>query len=81
LRLCGVGSGRDFGRATQEKLMSHYYAIISALIFAIVAAAHLVRLFRRWTVQVGPLSVPMSVSWAGLVVSALLAVWGFQQLG
>jgi len=61
--------------------MSHYYAIISALIFAIVAAAHLVRLFRRWTVQVGPLSVSMSVSWAGLVISALLAVWGFQQLG
>ena len=60
--------------------MSHYYAIISALIFAVVAAAHFVRLFRGWAVQVGPLSVPMSVSWVGLVISALLAVWGFQQL-
>jgi hypothetical protein len=60
--------------------MSHYYTTISALIFAIVAVVHLVRLFRRWEVQIGSLSVPMSVSWIGFVISALLALWGFQQL-
>jgi len=45
--------------------MSIYYALVSSLIFAAVAAAHLVRLLNRWAVQVGPYSVPMSVSWIG----------------
>jgi hypothetical protein len=31
-------------------------------------------------VQLGPYSVPMSVSWAGLVISALLSIWGFMQV-
>jgi len=61
--------------------MSTYYALVSSLIFAVVAAAHLLRLVTRWTVQVGPYSVPMSVSWIGLVIAALIAAWGFAQLG
>jgi hypothetical protein len=32
-------------------------------------------------VQVGSFAVPMSLSWIGLLVSALLAIWGFMQLG
>jgi hypothetical protein len=56
------------------------YAIASALIFAVVAIGHAIRLVNRWTVQLGPYSVPMSVSWAGLVVAALISVWGFAQL-
>jgi hypothetical protein len=56
------------------------YAMISALIFAVVAIAHLIRLLNRWTVQLGPFSVPMSVSWAGLPIAALLSIWGFMQL-
>ena len=63
--------------------MSLYYALVSSLIFAAVAAAHLVifRLLNRWAVQVGPYSVPMSVSWIGLVIGAMIAAWGFAQLG
>ena len=60
--------------------MSNYYAAVSALIFAVVALAHLGRL-KQWTVQIGSLAVPMSVSWIGLVVAALLSIWGFLQLG
>jgi hypothetical protein len=61
--------------------MSHYYALASASIFALVALAHLMRLVKRWAVQVGSLSVPMFISWLGLFVSALIAIWGFSQLG
>lgn len=61
--------------------MSNSYAVVSALIFALVAVAHVVRLANRWTVQVGPYDVSMNVSWAALVVSALIAIWGFMQLG
>ena len=61
--------------------MSTYYAPVLALIFAVVAAAHLLRLVNRWAVQVGPYSVPMSLSWIGLVIAALIAAWSFAQLG
>jgi len=61
--------------------MSNYYVAVSALIFVLVAIAHLVRLIKRWTVDIGPYEVPMSISWAGFVVATLLAIWGFTQLG
>ncbi len=60
--------------------MSNYYAVVSAVIFALVAVGHLVRLINRWAVQIGPYSVAMSLSWVGLVVTALIAIWGFMQL-
>ena len=53
------------------------YALITALIFAWVAIVHGWMIFKGWTVQIGPYSVSVSVSWIGLVVSALLAIWGF----
>ena len=55
-------------------MMSNSYAALSALIFAVVAIAHVVRLVNRWTVQVGPYNVSMNVSWGALVVAALLAI-------
>jgi hypothetical protein len=61
--------------------MSNSYAAVSALIFALVAIGHVVRLINGWTVQIGPYNVSMNVSWAALVVSALIAIWGFMQLG
>jgi hypothetical protein len=64
-----------------EHKMSNYYAAVSALIFAVVALAHLGRILKQWTVQIGSLAVPMSVSWIGLVIAALLSIWGFVQLG
>jgi len=60
--------------------MSNAYAVISALIFAVVAIAHVLRLINRWSVVIGPYNISMNVSWAALVVSALLAIWGFMQL-
>jgi len=61
--------------------MSNYYAAVSALIFALVSLAHLVRLIKRWTVEIGPYDVSMAVSWVGFVVAALIAIWGFTQIG
>jgi hypothetical protein len=61
--------------------MSTYYAAVSALIFAVVAIAHLIRISRGWAVHIGSRSVPMSLSWIGLAIAALLAIWGFMQLG
>jgi uncharacterized membrane protein YecN with MAPEG domain len=57
------------------------YAAITALIFAIVTVAHIVRIINRWAVQIAPFSMSMSISWVGFVVAALLAIWSFMQLG
>ena len=57
--------------------MPNYYTAITALIFAIVALLHAVRLIKRWEVQIGPHSISMSVSWVALVVATLIAIWGF----
>ena len=56
------------------------YAVITALIFALVAIMHGWRIYEGWTVQIGPHSISMTVSWVALVVAALLAIWGFTLL-
>ena len=56
--------------------MTKFYIGLSAIIFALVACVHLARIVQGWQVQIGGTGVAMSVSWAGLVVSAALAVWG-----
>jgi hypothetical protein len=61
--------------------MANSYAAVSALIFALVAVAHVLRLVNRWTLQIGSYNVSMNLSWAALVVPALIAIWGFMQLG
>jgi hypothetical protein len=52
------------------------YIAISAIIFALVAIAHLMRIAQGWQVQVGEMGVAMSVSWVALPLSVVLAVWG-----
>jgi len=56
------------------------YAAITAVIFAFVAITHGWRIYQGWEVRIGPHSISMNVSWAGLVVAALLAIWGFTLL-
>jgi hypothetical protein len=56
--------------------MIRSYIAISAIIFALVAIVHLVRIVQGWQVQLGDMGVAMSVSWVALVVSAALAIWG-----
>jgi len=56
--------------------MPKAYVVISAIIFALVAIGHIVRLAAGWQVTLGANDVPMSVSWVALLVSLVLAVWG-----
>jgi hypothetical protein len=41
---------------------------------------HGYRIYEGWTVQIGPHSISMTVSWVALVVAVLLAIWGFALL-
>ena len=60
--------------------MWNAYAAASALLYAILAAMHLVRIINRWSVVIGPYTVSTNVSWVALVLGALLSIWGFAQL-
>jgi hypothetical protein len=58
------------------QIMVKSYVAISAIIFALVAIGHLMRIAQGWQVQLGDMGVAMSVSWVALVVSVALALWG-----
>ena len=50
------------------------FTTIAAVIFAVIALVHILRLFLGWEVTVSGMAVPMWASVAGLVIAAGLAV-------
>ena len=52
------------------------YALVSGLIFAIVALVHLLRLVQGWDLVVAGYLVPMWVSWIGLIIPGVLGYYG-----
>ena len=52
------------------------FATIAAVIFALVALLHLLRLVMGWSIVVDSWTVPMWVSWVGLVVAGGLSYYG-----
>jgi hypothetical protein len=53
------------------------YLLVSGLIFGVVALAHVARVAYGAAVQVGSWSVPLELSWGGMVVAGALCVWAF----
>ena len=54
------------------------YLEISAILFTVLAIGHVLRLFLGLPVEVGSHVIPMWVSWVGVAVTGILAVWGFR---
>lgn len=54
------------------------YYVVSGILFALVAGAHLLRILNGMTVQVDDYLVPMFFSWVGFVVPAALAFWALR---
>jgi uncharacterized membrane protein YecN with MAPEG domain len=48
---------------------------VASVIFAIFAIGHLLRLINQIPVQVGSHRISMGVSWAALIIAALLCIW------
>ena len=57
------------------------YNTVSAVIFLIVALAHLLRAVAGWAVQIGAFDIPIWISWLGFVVAGALAYFGFRHSG
>ena len=54
------------------------YVLISGVIFSGVAVGHLLRLINHFEVVIGPWTIPLWVSWVGLIVAGGLSVWAFR---
>ena len=54
------------------------YCMVSGVLFALVALAHLLRIVNGLSVQVDGVAVPMMVSWIGMIVPAALAGWALR---
>lgn len=54
------------------------YAAVTATVFLVIAAAHLVRLFTEIEVRIGDWSAPTWVSIIGLAVAGYLSYAGFR---
>lgn len=54
------------------------YCVVSGVLFALVALAHLLRIVYGMSIQVDDVVVPMMVSWIGFIVPASLAAWAFR---
>jgi hypothetical protein len=48
---------------------------VAALVFAVVALGHAVRLLTHSKVVIATHSVPMGISWAGLIIAGGLSIW------
>jgi len=57
------------------------FTTVAVIVFALVAVAHLLRLFYGWEVVVAGVVIPMWVSWLGLVVAGGLAVMIWREHG
>ena len=54
------------------------YIEATAVLFTVLAIGHALRLFLGLPIEVGSTVLPMWVSWLGVAVTGILAVWGFR---
>ena len=53
------------------------FLLLASIIFAIVALAHLLRVFMGWPIIIDNWTVPMWLSWIALAVAGGLSYFGF----
>jgi hypothetical protein len=54
------------------------YNIVTAVLFLIVAALHLVRVILGWPARIGGLDIPLWASWLAILVTGGFAYCGFR---
>ena len=54
------------------------FTIIASVIFGVVALFHVLRIFLGWPAVIGGWTVPMWLSWIGLVVAGGLSYFGIK---
>jgi hypothetical protein len=54
------------------------FSLVAGLIFSLVALGHLLRLLYSWPVHMAGWTLPMWVSWPGVLVAGFLGFAGLQ---
>jgi len=54
------------------------FVLLAGVVFAIVALAHLLRIFMDWPIVIDTWTVPMWLSWIALVVAGGLGFFGLR---
>jgi hypothetical protein len=57
--------------------MSRGYAVVSGVIFALIALAQFVRALNQVPVQVGGAEIPIWVSWVAGILIGSMSLWAF----
>ena len=52
------------------------FVLLAGVVFAIVALAHLLRIFMGWPIVIDTWTVPMWLSWIALVIAGGLGFFG-----
>ncbi len=51
--------------------------IVSGVVFAILAVAHILRLVYHWSIVVNGVIIPESASVVAIIITGVLAIWMF----
>lgn len=60
--------------------MGNRYAVVSGVVFGLMALAQLLRAVNQVTVQTGSAEIPVWVSWVAVVVTGGMCAWAFTSL-
>ena len=60
------------------EMSSKAFFLIAGTVFGIVAIAHLLRIFTTLPVTIGGWTVPMWVSWVGVLVAGAMSYFGLR---
>jgi hypothetical protein len=60
----------------QKNLDQKTFVLLAGVVFAIVALAHLLRIFMGWPVVIDTWTVPMWLSWIALAIAGGLGFFG-----
>ena len=58
--------------------MPSKYAVVSGVLFGVIAVLQAVRALYQWPVLVGGIDIPAWVSWVAVVVAGSLCMWAFR---
>ena len=53
------------------------FLLVTGWIFTLIALLHALRLISGWKATIGDWTIPLWVSWLGLIIAAYLAYQGF----
>lgn len=56
------------------------YLKITTFVFAIIGILHAVRLYKKWGVFIGDISIPLSLSWLAIFVALCMFLMGLMYL-